>query len=65
MVQRRICIKSNKKRGIVQSYKSEKSRYVVLLDDEDIRIMVKEENLSLEILNEDNDEDDESLLQVD
>ena len=57
--------KYNKKRGIVQSYNSEKSRYVVLLDDEDIRIMVKEENLSLEILNEDNDEDDESLLQVD
>lgn len=41
--------KYNNKRAIVQSYNIDKSRYVVLLDEEDIRIMVKEENLSLEV----------------
>ena len=41
--------KYNSKRGIIQSYNIEKSRYVVLLDEEDIRIMVKEENLALEV----------------
>lgn len=41
--------KYNNKRGIIQSYNIEKSRYVVLLDEDDIRIMVKEDNLSIEV----------------
>lgn len=56
--------KYNNKRGIIQSYNLEKSRYVVLLDEEDIRIMVKEESLSLEseVVSE---EEEEKVIQID
>lgn len=40
----------NNKRGIVECYNNVKNRYVVLLDEEDKKIMVKEENLELEIV---------------
>jgi hypothetical protein len=57
--------KYNEKRGIIQSFNEEKKRYVVLLDEEDIRIMVKEENLNFEITDTDDVEDDEIIVQVD
>lgn len=57
--------KYNNKRGIIQSYNLEKSRYVVLLDEEDIRIMVKEENLSLEVVLEEEEEEEEKVIQID
>ena len=59
--------KYNNKRGIVQSYNMDKSRYVVLLDEEDIRIMVKEENLSLEIEEEASEvvTEEDTVIQID
>ena len=59
--------KYNSKRGIIQSYNIEKSRYVVLLDEEDIRIMVKEENLALEVEDKADVEIDteETVIQID
>ena len=59
--------KYNSKRGIIQLYNIEKSRYVVLLDEEDIRIMVKEENLALEVEEIPNVEIDteEMVIQID
>ena len=57
--------KYNSKRGIIQSYNIEKSRYVVLLDEEDIRISVKEENLSLEDNVDIEIDTEERVIQID
>ena len=59
--------KYNNKRGIVQSYNMDKSRYVVLLDEEDIRIMVKEENISLEVEEEASEAvtEEDTVIQID
>lgn len=57
--------KFNEKRCIVHSYNSEKSRYVVLVDEDDVKIMVKEENMRLEsepVVEENNEE---TVIQVD
>jgi hypothetical protein len=40
----------NGQRGIVECYNNENNRYIVLLDEEDKKIMVKEDNLELEIV---------------
>ena len=60
--------KYNTKRGIIQSYNTEKERYVVLLDEEDIRIMVREENIMEEPVQEDASvevDSSESIIQID
>jgi hypothetical protein len=59
--------KYNSKRGIIQSYNSDKERYVVLLDEEDIRIMVKEEHVTIEELVQEEDvvEVEENVIQID
>ncbi len=60
--------KYNTKRGIIQSYNAEKERYVVLLDEEDIRIMVREENIMEEPVQEDASvevDSSESIIQID
>ena len=60
--------KYNTKRGIIQSYNTEKQRYVVLLDEEDIRIMVREENMIEEPVQEDNvveEDSSENIIQID
>ena len=57
--------KYNDKRGIVHSYNQERERYIVLLDEDDIKIMVKEENLSYEVSVEDTLEEQETIIQID
>jgi len=59
--------KYNNKRGIIHSFNVEKQRYVVLLDEDDIKIMVKEENLFNEVLDDKSCEcdSDEKIIQID
>ena len=59
------CKKYNDKRGIVHSYNQDRERYIVLLDEDDIKIMVKEENLSYEVSVEDAQEEQETIIQID
>jgi len=57
--------KYNEKRGIVHSFNSDKNRYVVLLDEDDIKIMVKEENLFVEETETNEDDSEETVIQID
>ena len=46
-------------------FNSDKNRYVILLDEDDIKIMVKEENLFVEETETNEDDSEETVIQID